>query len=234
MTGFTPLTTNDIIYIGCVCGFSVVVVILLIVPWGDILLKPLKLIVIALHEFSHAFAGVLTCAKIEGIEVNADEGGVTRMRGGIDWITLPAGYLGSNLWGALMIFFSKNNIGSQVIAGFLAAALVAVLIWADNWLARFLIIAFLAVLGGFWACQILTSFDGLTYFVLFVGVMSCLYSIYDIYDDLIRRKVNESDASQFAKKCPCCPSRGWGVIWALISIAIMGGAAAAALYVWDN
>mmetsp|Transcript_11840 Transcript_11840/g.31836 ORF Transcript_11840/g.31836 Transcript_11840/m.31836 type:complete len:235 (-) Transcript_11840:1388-2092(-) len=228
------LSTDDIVFIALVCSFSVVVVVLLILPWGNLLLKPLKLIVIALHEFSHASAGVLTCAKIEGIEVNADEGGVTRMRGGIDCITLPAGYLGSNLWGALMIFFSKNDISVQVIAGCLAAALLAVLFWADNWLTRFLIIGFLAVLGGFWACQLLTTFDGLTYFVLFVGVMSCLYSIYDIYDDLIRRKVNESDASMFAKKCPCCPSQGWGVIWALLSIAVMGGATAAAIYVWDD
>jgi hypothetical protein len=35
--------------------------------------------VVGLHEFSHAFVGCLTCAKIESIEIDPDEGGVTRM-----------------------------------------------------------------------------------------------------------------------------------------------------------
>lgn len=51
----------------------------------------------------HALAGVLTCAKIESIQLDPDEGGATRMRGGVPWITLPAGYLGSSLIGAALI-----------------------------------------------------------------------------------------------------------------------------------
>ncbi|KAA8499786.1 hypothetical protein FVE85_7371 [Porphyridium purpureum] len=230
--GSFDLTSSDYILIGLLCGFAVVILVLNCIPGVRVVLLPLKLIVIALHEFGHASAGVATCAKIEGIEVNPDEGGVTRMRGGISWITLPAGYLGSNLWGALMIFLSPNEIAVQIVSGFLCAALIAVLFWADNWLPRFLVLIFLAAMAGFWALQILTSFMGLTYAVLFMGVFSCLYSIMDIYDDLVRRKVNESDASLFAKECPCCPSQGWGVIWALFSIAVMIGACVGAVYVW--
>ena len=51
----------------------------------------------------HALAGVLTCAKIESIQLDPDEGGATRMRGGIPLITLPAGYLGSSAIGAALI-----------------------------------------------------------------------------------------------------------------------------------
>lgn len=51
----------------------------------------------------HAIAGVLTCAKIESIQLDPDEGGATRMRGGIPLITLPAGYLGSSAIGAALI-----------------------------------------------------------------------------------------------------------------------------------
>jgi hypothetical protein len=36
----------------------------------------------------------------------------------------------------------------------------------------------------------------------------------DIYDDLISRRVNSSDAEKFADICPCpCNGVGWGVIW---------------------
>ena len=60
----------------------------------------------------------------------------------------------------------------------------------------------------------------LRFYVLFNGVMSCLYSVWDIVDDLVFRKVNESDASQFAKLCPLIPSRVWGVIWYTISLSL--------------
>lgn len=47
-----------------------------------------------------------------------------------------------------------------------------------------------------------------------------MYSSWDIYDDLIRRKVNESDASRFAKDYGGS-SHCWGVIWSIISLCFM-------------
>jgi hypothetical protein len=65
----------------------------------------------------------------------------------------------------------------------------------------------------------------LRYLVLFIGVMSCMYVLWDIIgsfhsrlceiyllsasDDTIARKVNSSDASAFARVCGCCPSQGF-------------------------
>ncbi|CAI7817378.1 unnamed protein product [Closterium sp. NIES-54] len=47
----------------------------------------------------------------------------------------------------------------------------------------------------------------------------------DIYDDLISRRVNSSDAEVFARTCPC-PFNGvcWGVIWGVISLLLAGAA----------
>lgn len=53
--------------------------------------------------------------------------------------------------------------------------------------------------------------------------MNCLYSVWDICDDLIFRKVNESDATAFAKLVGCCPPQVWGFIWLLISVAFFAG-----------
>lgn len=50
--------------------------------------------------------------------------------------------------------------------------------------------------------------------------MSSLYSVWDICDDLILRKVNESDASVFAKRYGGS-SQCWGVIWSIISLLLM-------------
>ncbi|KAL0910088.1 hypothetical protein M5K25_021026 [Dendrobium thyrsiflorum] len=62
--------------------------------------------------------------------------------------------------------------------------------------------------------QELTHVRILRYAILFIGVLNCLFSVYDIYDDLISWRVNSSDAEKFAEICPCpCNGVAWGVIW---------------------
>lgn len=73
----------------------------------------------------------------------------------------------------------------------------------------------------------------LRFFVLFVGVMSCLYSLWDIMDDLIFRKLNESDASQFAKVCGG-PSKMWGIVWLLVSFVFFAIGIIAGIAVWKD
>jgi ABC-type uncharacterized transport system permease subunit len=50
--------------------------------------------------------------------------------------------------------------------------------------------------------------------------MSSLYSVWDICDDLILRKVNSSDASVFAKRYGGT-SQCWGLLWSLVSLLFM-------------
>lgn len=51
--------------------------------------------------------------------------------------------------------------------------------------------------------------------------MSCCYSLWDIIEDLVFRKVNESDATRFAKLFGCCPAQGCGLIWFIISLVFL-------------
>mmetsp|Transcript_25838 Transcript_25838/g.73191 ORF Transcript_25838/g.73191 Transcript_25838/m.73191 type:complete len:171 (+) Transcript_25838:379-891(+) len=154
------------------------------------------------------------------MEVHADEGGVTKTIGGSMWIILPAGYLGSSFWGMALVVASVDPIGVQVAAGLLCFALFVLLFLADNTTVRVLSVGFMLLIAGFWACQILTPFKGLEYIILFMGTMSGWFSVYDIYDDLISRRVNGSDAVKFAEMTHTS-SRCWGVIWACISLFFM-------------
>ncbi|CAG8593701.1 11643_t:CDS:2 [Ambispora leptoticha] len=199
-------------------AYIVGILILWNLPIVSTILYPFKLLTVGLHEFSHAAAGCCTGAKIDSIEIDPNEGGVTRMRGGVQCWTLPAGYLGSSFIGAILIFCGFNILASQFASIFLGLCLLITLWWARNWLTRFITFFFIAVMVGLWFIE---KGAGLKYFVLFVGVMSCLYSLWDIMDDLVFRKVNESDASKFAKTCGCCPSQVWGVIWLLISFVFL-------------
>ena len=65
------------------------------------------------------------------------------------------------------------------------------------------------------------------YVLLFVTTYVSVFSVYDIYDDCVRRYVNEaqtkSDAVVCAQLCPICPARGWGVVWLVISMGLWAG-----------
>lgn len=65
----------------------------------------------------------------------ADEGGVTKMSGGIQAITLPAGYLGSSLIGACLIACGFDTNASKIACLVLAVFFIFTLWWArKNWL----------------------------------------------------------------------------------------------------
>ena len=62
----------------------------------------------------------------------ADEGGSTSMSGGVRWITLPAGYLGSSFIGACLIACGFNTNASKIASFVLAAFFLFTLWWAKR------------------------------------------------------------------------------------------------------
>ncbi|KAL1659749.1 peptidase M50B-like-domain-containing protein [Schizophyllum commune] len=210
----TPNTTQrNTLIVAAV--YILVIAILWHVPYLNMIIYPFKLLTVGFHEMSHAFAGLLTCAHIHSIELDPNEGGATSMSGGIPWITLPAGYLGSSFIGACLIACGFNTNASKVASIVLAVFFLFTLWWARrDWLTWVLILGMSGLIVLFW---FVAGGVALRYLVLFIGVMSCLYVLWDVVDDTISRKINSSDASQFAKICGCCPSQVWGVLWLLIA-----------------
>jgi hypothetical protein len=204
------------------------------------------MLVIAFHEFGHAITACCTGGRVKSISLDPREGGVTHMVGGISAITLPAGYLGSSLIGALLIFCGFDIVASKIASIVLGVCFLLTLWWArKDWLT---IITILMAVGLLIACWFIVHAEPLKYVVLFIGVMSSLYSVWDIVspstlspspsfqsranegqcDDLILRKVNESDASVFAQRYGGS-SQCWGVIWSIISLIFMIGGIIAGL-----
>ncbi|KAI0781439.1 peptidase M50B-like-domain-containing protein [Trametes elegans] len=212
----TPNATQRTTLIVAAC-YIVAIAVLWHLPYLSAIIYPFKLLTVGFHEMSHAIAGVLTCAHIHSIELDPDEGGATRMSGGIPWITLPAGYLGSSFIGAALITCGFDTNASKVASLAMAAFFLFTLWWARrNWLTWILILGMSGLIVLFW---FVAGGVALRYFVLFIGVMSCMYVLWDVVDDTIARKVNGSDASSFAHICGCCPSQVWGVIWLIQAFA---------------
>ncbi|KAI1061684.1 hypothetical protein NW752_007164 [Fusarium irregulare] len=214
------------ITLGIIGVYVVVIAILWNVPYVKMVLWPFKMLVIAFHEFGHAITVLLTGGRVKSITLSPNEGGATHHIGGADAIVLPAGYLGSSIIGALLTFCGFNIVASKVASIVLGVCFLLTLWWGKrDWLT---ILTVLLAVGLLIACWFIQHAEALRFVVLFIGVMSSLYSIWDICDDLILRKVNESDASVFAKRYGGS-SQCWGVIWSIISILFMAAGIVAGL-----
>ncbi|KAI1500198.1 peptidase M50B-like-domain-containing protein [Biscogniauxia marginata] len=205
----TVTSDSQKVTLGVIAAYVVAIAILWNVPY---------MLVIAFHEFGHAITAVLTGGHVKSISLDPREGGVTHMVGGRSAITLPAGYLGSSFIGALLIFCGFNITASKVASLVLGVCFLLTLWWGKrDWLT---ILTILLAVGLLVACWFIVHAEALRFVVLFIGVMSSLYSVWDICDDLILRKVNSSDASVFAQRYGGS-SQCWGVIWSIISVLFM-------------
>lgn len=164
--------------VGVIIAYVVIIALLWNLPYVRWSLWPFKMLVIAFHEFGHAITACCTGGKVESISLDPREGGVTRMRGGISAITLPAGYLGSSLIGALLIFCGFDIVASKVASIVLGVCFLLTLWWArKDWLT---IVTVLLSVGLLVACWFIKHAEPLRFVVLFIGTMSALYSVWDI------------------------------------------------------
>jgi hypothetical protein len=112
--------TEESIFLGLYAGYFVIVILL----WRTILLKPMKLLSVFVHEMGHASACMITGGSVKKIEVYENEGGVTGYTGGIRCIVIPAGYVGGAFWGGAFVALSGNRIGATIAAGIVLTALL--------------------------------------------------------------------------------------------------------------
>jgi hypothetical protein len=132
---------------------------------GDLKLTDLpQMLVIAFHEFGHAITACCTGGRVKSISLDPREGGVTHMQGGISAITLPAGYLGSSLIGALLIFCGFDIVASKVASIVLGVCFLLTLWWARrDWLT---IATILAAVGLLIACWFIDHAEPLRFVVV--------------------------------------------------------------------
>lgn len=194
------------------------VAVVVLVFWNSFFVYPLKIFVVFLHELSHGIAAVITGGSIEKIELSPQQGGVCYTSGGIRFIVLSAGYLGSLLWGSLLLVLStRPRLDRPIVAVLGALTLLVTIVYVRTWFGFFYGIAASAVLL---LVAMKLSVTVSSVLVKVIGVTSCLYAVWDIGSDVLFRSIPESDASQIAAMTHV-PSVIWGVLWIAISLAVM-------------
>jgi len=216
--------------------------------WRSRVLLPLKLFTVFLHELGHALAVWLTCNKVHGIEVHADQGGLTHWSARTDkmrcvqHVVLPAGYLGSAAWGGAILVCCSRSGTTEAMTVVLAAMLLVALGYSlcgrsnasqDRTL-TWLCIGMLALLVGMlyvcWRTDWPYRYLMLNKVLLLLGTMNTLFATYDIWEDCVGRTVERSDAYKYAQLLHgACSPKCVGIVWLSLSLLMAFGALSVAL-----
>lgn len=175
---------------------------------------PLKILVVLLHEMSHALAAWLTGGSVEQISISAQQGGFAVTRGGNLFAILSAGYLGSLILGAALLMVALRSTADRAVTAALGAImlLVTLLYVRDLFAVVFCVVAGLVLLG-------MARFLGHTandMALRVIGLTSLIYVPYDIFDDTIARSTLRSDAYMLAEAFGST-AMIWGGIWLVLS-----------------
>ncbi|MBI3037801.1 M50 family metallopeptidase, partial [bacterium] len=154
---------------------------------------------------------------ILNIFLTSDEGGLCRTIGGIYWIILSAGYLGSLLWGSAILLVATMTNYDKTVVKTIGIVLISVTLLYIRSAAGFSFgllfgIGLIAFAQNFstYACDVLLRYIGLT---------SSFYVILDIKSDLLDRNVPDSDASKLAEMLHL-PSQLVGGAWFFFALFI--------------
>jgi len=208
---------------GLVC-FAVTLVFTLIF-WHNRCFSPLKLIAVFLHELGHATGAIISCGKVKDIDVNENFGGVTTTQGGKQIVILPLGYIGSMIFGGLFIISCATKLTTQIgaVCFILAAIATAIFLAGKVAFQRIFVCIVASIVALVWFMEEAVDWfhdndlHPLAWTLFILGTVCVLHAVYDTYDDVVRRKVEGSDASRFAQEF-CGEARCWGVVWTIISL----------------
>jgi len=186
--------------------------------WETSWVYPLKVLTVFFHEISHGLGAVVTGGSIKEINLSPAQGGLCWTAGGWRFVVLPAGYLGSMIFGGvILVAASRTDFDRQIMQTLGIVLLIVSIFYVRPFLSfgfGFGVATSLGMLG--LASYASKSLNDLS--LKLIGLTSCLYAVLDIKSDLIDRDIPESDASRFAELFGGT-SYLWGIVWMLIAIA---------------
>lgn len=212
-------------------GRYVLILIVVIVLWNTIIIKPLKLFAVFLHELGHAFMAFIFGQGIQAFKVNLDESGhvIAQVKGWFSsFMVANGGYLGSVIF-ALLILYLKRTSFKKLILGTLAILLLIVSISFSGFSFTLLYSVLFAV---FVILLYMVQNERVNEWVIdIIGISSVAYAIYDTFVDTILLQLNQklnliqgwkgqqpvTDAVQLARMTGT-PAVIWGVIWLGIAV----------------
>lgn len=191
--------------------------------WLSPILAPLKIFVVFIHETGHALATLLTGGRVHSMVVTPWQSGYVRPLGGNALIIASAGYIGSALFGGIMISLSGRKRWTQRIFTTLAIVFgVVTLCFVRNLFGWIFGLGTTATFG----LLAYKRFPFSVYIVDILAVMSSMYALYDLSDFLL---IGARTDAVILASITGVPAFIWALIWSAISLLVVYGAGKRAL-----
>ena len=196
-----------IVEISVITGLYCFVTIL--IPFGKLIFYPFDIFVTFLHEFGHALMALLSGGSVKSLQVNPGGSGVTITTGGHRGLILMGGYIGSAIFGNLMIYFSTFSKKTRLyFTYFLLLGLIISNIFWFSTISNFLIILIFSLI------TYLISKSGAPRLILLtLGIICVLNILMDF------RVGPSSDLEKFNNLYPIGKNI-WMIIWASVDFLI--------------
>ncbi|MGZ6143435.1 MAG: M50 family metallopeptidase [Myxococcales bacterium] len=191
--------------------------------WDTWPLYPFKLLVVLMHESSHALATLLVGGSVDQIRISPDQGGVTLSRFvqsiPRQVVVSSAGYVGSTFSGCVLLWVAARSKEGRWPLIALAAwcALVTVLYVRDGF-------TFVFVGGCALGLGLIARFGPSLVrrgVLVFLAAFSCSYALYDIRDDLLHLSSTAGSDADALARATLIPAIVWGVAWGALGIVLV-------------
>jgi len=194
--------------------------------WRTPVVLPLKLLIVFLHELSHALAAIATGGAVLEIGLVPQQGGHTVTQGGSLFAIFSAGYLGSLLIGVMVLLTALKTHWDRAILAILGVViLLATVLYVRDLFAAGFGLSCGALMVAM-ARHLRRDYCDLTLRV--IGLSSMIYVPYDVISDTLLRAHLRSDARMLAEEFGGT-TQFWGMLWLLLSGMVILGALRVAL-----
>ncbi len=190
---------------------------------------PVRLFVTYIHEAGHSTMTLLTGGKVLGFTVSPNGSGLATRAGGIDWLVIPAGYLGAAFFGAALFYLTNTLRYTRFISWVLGIGMVIFTVLFARPTPGGAITA-LAVGIIFGLGLMLLAWKAnrdLNQLVLSVlAIMTTLNAVLDLWYLIHHSGAGlgpiQNDAASFSQKVmPLIPPAVIAVVWALLAVLML-------------
>lgn len=213
-----------------VLGLGILTLFLWRIPSLGLVFYPFKLFNTFVHELSHGLAAIVTGGGFQRFVVRPDLSGTAWSIGGMRWIIVSAGYIGSALFGGGLTLLAAWGIPARSVLFWLGLALgLLCLLFVRN---LFGIVSGMALAAGLLlAARRLDAFwaDGLLLFLAVQAMLNSLDSLFDQVGFALAVGSPATDA-QIMQQATGIPAFVWALLWTAISLLILIGSLRLAYY----
>jgi hypothetical protein len=205
---------------------SAITVALMFLPYSNILLYPLRLFVTFVHESGHAMAAIISGGSVESLTVSPNGEGLTMTRGTpwFAWLVLSGGYLGTTIFGALLLQVGRlkrwQNAGRATLYAAAAFLLTVTLLWGhSNPFTLLAGIVLAALIGGLARFSTPRVAD---FIASFLAVQCCLNALGDLRILLyLTTNTHVDNDAVFMQQQYLLPAVFWASLWAVMAVIIL-------------